>query len=170
MLDDLPLPAELECRSLRFILRNATDADLDILLQLLADDAISAARGDVAAPADRPIYRAAQQRITEDSSNALIVVADDTATVLGIMQLTRIPGLARRGSNRLLVEAVRVARDRRSTGIGSAMVRWVTEVAAPTLDVGLVQLTSDARRTDAHRFYERLGFTGSHIGFKYRVR
>ena len=30
----------------------------------------------------------------------------------------------------------------------------------------LVQLTSDNTRTDAHRFYERLGFTASHVGFK----
>ena len=48
-------------------------------------------------------------------------------------------------------------------------MRWVTDVAAPALGTPLVQLTSDAARTDAHRFYERLGFTGSHVGFKYRV-
>jgi hypothetical protein len=29
-----------------------------------------------------------------------------------------------------------------------------------------VQLTSQKRRTDAHRFYERLGFARSHDGFK----
>ncbi|MFE3705663.1 GNAT family N-acetyltransferase, partial [Streptomyces scopuliridis] len=33
----------------------------------------------------------------------------------------------------------------------------------------LVQLTSDASRTDAHRFYERLGFTASHVGFKMSI-
>jgi hypothetical protein len=48
-------------------------------------------------------------------------------------------------------------------------MRWVTDVACGDLDVHLVQLTSDAARVDAHRFYERLGFTGSHVGFKYRV-
>jgi hypothetical protein len=30
----------------------------------------------------------------------------------------------------------------------------------------LVQLTSDASRTDAHRFYQRLGFEPTHVGFK----
>jgi GNAT superfamily N-acetyltransferase len=89
---------------------------------------------------------------------------------MGTFQLTRIPGMARQGSTRLLVEAVRVRSDLRSGGIGGAMMRWVTDVAAPALGVSLVQLTSDAARTDAHRFYERLGFTGSHVGFKYRVR
>ncbi|MCS3843703.1 GNAT family N-acetyltransferase [Microbacterium sp. AK031] len=59
--------------------------------------------------------------------------------------------------------------DLRSSGIGSAMMRWVTEGAAPALGSAMVQLTSDAARTDAHRFYERLGYTGSHVGFKYRL-
>jgi GNAT superfamily N-acetyltransferase len=89
---------------------------------------------------------------------------------VGTFQVTRIPGMARQGSTRLLVEAVRVRSDLRSSGIGGAMMRWVTDLAAPALGASLVQLTSDAARTDAHRFYERLGFTGSHVGFKYRVR
>jgi hypothetical protein len=46
-------------------------------------------------------------------------------------------------------------------------MRWVLDTAAPSVGADLVQLTSDARRADAHRFYERLGFTGSHIGFKF---
>ena len=29
-----------------------------------------------------------------------------------------------------------------------------------------MQLTSNASREDAHRFYERLGYAPSHIGFK----
>jgi hypothetical protein len=49
------------------------------------------------------------------------------------------------------------------------MMRWVTDDAAKALGAALVQLTSDQARTDAHRFYERLGFVGSHRGFKYRV-
>ncbi|MET0853676.1 MAG: GNAT family N-acetyltransferase, partial [Microterricola sp.] len=88
---------------------------------------------------------------------------------IATMQLTRIPGMARRGSTRLLIEAVRVNSALRSSGIGGAMMRWVTDTAAPALGSRLVQLTSDAARTDAHRFYERLGFVGSHVGFKYPV-
>lgn len=69
---------------------------------------------------------------------------------------------------RLLVEAVRVSSTLRSSGIGSALMEWVTHAAVGATGAGLVQLTSDAARTDAHRFYERLGFVGSHVGFKYR--
>jgi GNAT superfamily N-acetyltransferase len=77
--------------------------------------------------------------------------------------------MARRGARRLLVEAVRVRTDLRSAGIGSAAMRWVGEQAAPALGAAMVQLTSDAARTDAHRFYERLGYVGSHRGFKLAV-
>jgi GNAT superfamily N-acetyltransferase len=34
---------------------------------------------------------------------------------------------------------------------------------------GLVQLTTDKARPDAHRFYERLGFVASHQGMKLRL-
>jgi GNAT superfamily N-acetyltransferase len=70
------------------------------------------------------------------------------------------------GATRLQIEAVRVRNDLRSSGIGSAMIRWAMD-AAPGLGAGIVQLTSDRARTDAHRFYERLGFVPSHLGFKY---
>ncbi|MBB1195514.1 GNAT family N-acetyltransferase [Curtobacterium flaccumfaciens] len=169
MLHDLALPVRLTTRSGEVTLRNATEADLDALMTLLSDDPISAARGDVAAPEDRPQYAEALRSIVDDPANALLVAEDADGQLVGTLQLTRIPGMARGGATRLLVEAVRVSSAVRSGGIGTALMRWVTDVAAPALGTPLVQLTSDAARTDAHRFYERLGFTGSHVGFKYRV-
>jgi GNAT superfamily N-acetyltransferase len=169
VLHELTLPVRLSARSGSVTLRNAVDGDLDALMTLLSDDPISAARGDVAAPEDRPQYAAALRSIADDPANALLVAEDADGRLVGTLQLTRIPGMARRGSTRLLVEAVRVSSALRSGGIGSALMRWVTDIAAPDLGTPLVQLTSDAARTDAHRFYERLGFTGSHVGFKYRV-
>ncbi|MBF4598270.1 GNAT family N-acetyltransferase [Curtobacterium sp. VKM Ac-2889] len=169
MLNDLALPVRLTTRSGEVTLRDAVDEDLDALMALLSDDPISAARGDVAAPEDRPQYADALRSIVDDPANALLVAEDADGRLVGTLQLTRIPGMARRGATRLLVEAVRVSSALRSGGIGSALMRWVTDVAAPELGTPLVQLTSDAARTDAHRFYERLGFTGSHVGFKYRV-
>lgn len=149
--------------------RRAGLDDLHPLMTLLSDDPISASRGDVASTDDVPAYRSALEEILADPRNDLLV-ADAAGRLVGTMQLTLIPGMARRGATRLLVEAVRVRSDLRSSGIGGAMMRWVTQVAAPTLGSSLVQLTSDAARTDAHRFYERLGFAASHVGFKYRVR
>jgi GNAT superfamily N-acetyltransferase len=169
VIDTLNLPVTLTAKAQEFTLRRATNSDLRALMVLLADDPISATRGDKADDSDAAAYRSALSAIVADPSNDLLVVVNETDDPLATMQLTRIPGLARRGSTRLLIEAVRVRSDYRSSGIGSAMMRWVTGSAAPSIEASLVQLTSDQARQDAHRFYERLGFVGSHRGFKYKV-
>ena len=81
------------------------------------------------------------------------------------MQLSLLPGLARRGALRLQIEAVRVAEHLRGGGVGEEMARWAI-AEAERLGCALVQLTSDRSRADAHRFYERLGFEPSHVGYK----
>jgi GNAT superfamily N-acetyltransferase len=164
---ELPVDLTPEVR-----MRRAVPADLDSILFLLGDDAVSAGRGDRNRPEDRPAYERAFAAIDGDPAQLLLVVesvadGDPLADgVIGTMQLTLIPGLARRGAIRLQIEAVRVRSDRRSGGIGGRMIRWAMD-AAPGLGAALVQLTSDAAREDAHRFYERLGFVPSHVGFKY---
>ncbi|BDZ50398.1 N-acetyltransferase [Frondihabitans sucicola] len=150
------------------LLRRATADDLDAILQLLADDPISASRGDRARAEDRPAYERAFEAIDRDLAQQLLVAVDEEGVVVGTMQLTLIPGLARQGATRLQIEAVRVRADRRSHGIGAAMMRWAV-ASAREQGAALVQLTSDSARVDAHRFYERLGFTGSHVGFKLRL-
>lgn len=169
MIDALTLPASLVVRDAGVVVRRAALTDLDAIIRLLADDAISASRGDVASEEDVAAYASALERIILDPSNDLVVVEDAAGTVVGTLQLTIIPGMARRGSDRLLVEAVRVASAERSAGIGSALMRWVVDDAAIELRTPLVQLTSDAARVDAHRFYRRLGFVDSHVGFKLTV-
>lgn len=166
MLADLRLPLPLTAN---LILRRARIDDLPALVHLLSDDPVSAGRGDRSDVADIPLYERALAELIADAANEVLVVVDDVDEPVATMQLTRIPGMARRGATRLLVEAVRVSSTRRSHGIGSAMMRWVIGTAAQATGSSLVQLTSDEARTEAHRFYERLGFVGSHRGFKYRV-
>lgn len=169
MIDALALPTELAYRTGPGTLRRATISDLAPIMALLSDDPVSAGRGDTGDDADVDAYRAALVAILADPANDLLVVDDGAGGVQATMQLTRVPGMARQGATRLMIEAVRVRSDRRSSGIGSAMMRWVVDTAAPDAGAALVQLTSDEARVDAHRFYERLGFVGSHRGFKYRV-
>jgi len=169
VLELLNLPTAVETPRGTLVIRRANRGDLFAIVSLLSDDAVSASRGDTASAEDEAAYRAALERIIGDPANELVVVVDQAETIVGTLQLTLIPGMARRGSTRLLVEAVRVANSVRSSGIGTALMKWVVEQAAHELDAPLVQLTSDAARSDAHRFYRRLGFVDSHVGFKYHV-
>ena len=169
MIDQLTLPTSVTARDSSVLVRRATRDDLHAIIRLLSDDPISVGRGDVANEEDENAYAAALERIVNDPANELLVAVDPAGAVVGTLQLTVIPGMARRGSTRLLVEAVRVASTERSSGIGSALMRWVIEQAAIELEASLVQLTSDAARADAHRFYRRLGFVDSHVGFKFKV-
>ncbi len=169
MLSELSLPVSLSSRAGEVRLRRAAADDLPGLMALLSDDPISAARGDRADDADEGAYAGALRRVLQAPLNDLLVVDDAEGALVGTLQLTVIPGMARQGATRLLVEAVRVSSSVRSGGIGSAVMRWVMHVAAPATGATLVQLTSDAARVDAHRFYTRLGFAASHIRFKYAL-
>src|SRR5215217_3218946 len=102
-----------------------------------------------------------------DPAQLLVVVTDAADAVVATLQLTFIPGLARRGALRAQIEAVRVRADLRGRGLGQALFAWAIEEASRR-GCALVQLTTDKRREDAHRFYGRLGFTASHEGFKLR--
>ncbi|RAK21533.1 acetyltransferase (GNAT) family protein [Salipiger aestuarii] len=93
------------------------------------------------------------------------MVAEDNGSVVGTLQLTLTPGLSRKGALRGTIEAVRVHATCRSRGLGARLIDWATDEASRRGCV-LMQLTTDASRNAAHRFYDRLGFTPSHIGYK----
>ena len=128
---------------------------------MIADDQLGARRE---IPQELAPYRAAFDVIDSDP-NQLLVVGESGGRVIATLQLTFVPGLSRRGAWRAQIEAVRVEASVRGMGVGERLVRWSIEQARAR-GCGLVQLTSNATRTDAHRFYERLGFVASHTGFK----
>ncbi|MEZ0074058.1 GNAT family N-acetyltransferase [Planotetraspora sp. GP83] len=146
--------------------RTARRADIPAIVAMLIDDPIAAARESLGGE-DYRDYEAAFAAIDADPRNELILVEVD-GEVAGTMQLTFIPGLSRRGAERLQIEAVRVAAPYRNRGIGRTMMEWAVERAGDR-GCALVQLTSDKARSDAHRFYTGLGFTASHEGFKLRL-
>ncbi|WP_395244204.1 GNAT family N-acetyltransferase [Agromyces sp. MMS24-K17] len=156
--------AETEVDGSAFVLRRARRADLDRIVELIEHDPLRAAELR-AAGSNRPAIEQAFERIDADPAQCYCVVAGPDGTVVGCMQLTFIPGLSRGGATRMQVEAVRIAEELRGSGLGSWMIRWAVDHARAE-GARLVQLTSDARRTDARRFYERLGFEASHVGFK----
>ncbi|MDT9681877.1 GNAT family N-acetyltransferase [Streptomyces sp. TRM76323] len=142
-------------------IRRATADDVPTIVAMLADDPLGAQRES---PDDLAPYLAAFERVAADPNQHLVVAVRDEQ-VVGTLHLTVIPGLSRRGATRSLVEAVRVHADARGSGLGTRLVEWAI-AESRRQGCTLVQLTSDATRTDAHRFYDRLGFTASHVGFK----
>jgi GNAT superfamily N-acetyltransferase len=153
--------AEIVVGDTRYSVRRAAREDVAAIVDLIAADQIGATRdgGDLAP------YERAFDSIDSDPAQLLVVLADPQDDVVGTLQLTVIPGLARRGALRAQIEAVRVHRDLRGQGLGHHLFAWAIEEARRR-DCSLVQLTSDKRRADAHRFYGRLGFVASHEGFK----
>ncbi|WP_020134126.1 GNAT family N-acetyltransferase [Streptomyces sp. 351MFTsu5.1] len=142
-------------------IRPATADDIPAIVAMLADDPLGAERES---PGDLTPYLAALERLTSDPNQHLVVAAR-ADRVVGTLQLTVVPGLPRRGATRSIIEGVRVHAAERGSGLGTLLIEWAIEESRRH-DCRLVQLTSDNTRTDAHRFYERLGFTASHVGFK----
>ncbi|TDQ48775.1 GNAT family N-acetyltransferase [Actinorugispora endophytica] len=142
-------------------IRRAAPRDLPAIVALLADDELGAARET---PGDLTPYREAFAAIDTDS-HQIYAVAEHEGEIRGTLQLIFLPGLSHRGATRAQIEAVRVYNGERGKGLGSELVKWAVEEARKR-GCRMVQLTSNASRTDAHRFYQRLGFTDSHVGFK----
>jgi GNAT superfamily N-acetyltransferase len=142
-------------------IRPATADDVPAIVAMLADDPLGAQRES---PDDLAPYLTALDRLSRDP-NQHLMVAERGGRVVGTLQLTLIPGLSRKGATRSVIEAVRIHADERGSGLGTRFIEWAVDESRRQ-GCRLVQLTSDASRTDAHRFYERLGFEASHVGFK----
>ena len=143
--------------------RDAVEADLPAIVALLADDALGSKREDATLPL-APSYVAAFRAMAESPYQRLIV-ASAASRVVGTMQLLLIPAISRRGSWRGQIEAVRIASHLRGGGHGETFARWAIDRCREAGCVS-VQLTSDNTRADAHRFWRRLGFEPTHVGFK----
>lgn len=142
------------------IWREATRADVPAVVALLADDVLGKSREQ----SDLFVYEAAFDAMQAEAGNT-VIVGDEDGRVVACYQLTVISGLSLTAARRAQIEGVRVAASLRGQGAGSALIADA-EARARAAGCSLMQLTTNASRTDAARFYQRLGFTPSHIGFK----
>jgi GNAT superfamily N-acetyltransferase len=149
------------------VVREAREDDLIALIILFAADALGG-HGDTRAPEAYPEYLKAFRTI-QASPDQTLYVAEREGVVVGTFQAVITTSLIGRGSSSMIIEAVQTRDDVRGQGIGALMIEFcITE--AKRRDARLVQLTSNAARKDAHRFYERLGFKPSHLGFKMALK
>ena len=145
------------------LFREARREDLSAIVAMLADDPLGAVRERFEDPLPEAYLRAFDT--IERDAHQLLIVADRAGKVVGVLQMTFIPSLTWQGSTRALIEGVRVASGQRGLRIGEALVQEAI-ARARMHGCAIVQLTTDRSRTDAHRFYERLGFRATHVGMK----
>ncbi|CAL79611.1 conserved hypothetical protein; putative histone acetyltransfersase (HAT) [Bradyrhizobium sp. ORS 278] len=146
-------------------IRPARRDDVGSIVAMLADDHLGRARERIEDPMP-PAYFAAFDVISS-ADHITLVVAEEAGRVVGCLQLCILPGLSSQGASRALVEDVRVATDRRSRGIGEQLLQWAI-AQARSRRCNLIELMTHQSRTDAQRFYERLGFAKSHFGMVMR--
>jgi ribosomal protein S18 acetylase RimI-like enzyme len=141
--------------------RRAIREDVPAIAALLADDALGSGREDLSDPAP---YLAAFDHIDADPRN-LLAVAEIDGVVLGCLQMTFVPGLSNQGAEFALVQAVRVDASLRGRGVGQAFMQWAMDQARAR-GCAAIELFTHKTRTDAQRFYARLGFEPSHVGMR----
>ncbi len=146
-------------------IRPARRDDVGAIVAMLADDHLGRARERIDEPVPQ-CYFDAFDRIAGDT-NLQLVVAEQAGRVVGCLQLCLLPGLSSQGATRALVEDVRVASDRRSRGIGEQLLQWAIGEARAKR-AALIELLTHESRVEAQRFYERLGFSRSHVGMVIR--
>ena len=143
--------------------RLAKRADLPSIVRMLADDDLGSQRERYDDPLPEAYFAAFEQ--IENEPNHELIVAERNEQVIGTLHLMFLPSISFQGGLRAQIESVRVDKQFQSQGIGSAMMQWSIE-RAKQRGAHVVQLTTHKTREDAHRFYERLGFKGSHLGMK----
>ena len=148
------------------IIRRAHESDLPALIEIFAADVIGG-HGDTSDPSAFEDYLRAFHAIDASATEQLFV-AETVEGIVGTFQINFNRVLTGRGGLSMIIEAVHTRPDMRSRGIGAAMVAYALEEARRR-NCRQVQLTSNLARSDAHRFYERLGFAKSHAGFKMKL-
>ncbi len=144
-------------------IRKARKEDVIHIVAMLADDELGQKRENYADPLPQ-VYYESFAKIDQDPNQHLIV-AEENGKVIGTAQLSFIPYLTYQGGIRSQIEAVRIKSDHRGTGLGEKLFQWMINKARQN-GAHLIQLTTDKKRPDALRFYEKLGFKATHEGMK----
>jgi len=146
------------------IIRNARKDDVKHIVDMLADDTLGRTREDSRFPI-LVSYMDAFENINLDPNQELMVVENIKGEIIGTMQLSFIQYLTYQGGIRAQLEAVRIHKNQRRTGLGTEMLKWAT-ARAKEKGAHVLQLTTNKKRSDAVRFYEKMGFSCSHEGMK----
>ena len=93
--------------------RDAVEADLPIIVHLLADDRFGAGREQDVSPLP-PSYLAGFRKMQAQGGRVILVEQD--GDIVGCLQFNIVHGVSQQGQSRTQVEGVRVASSRRGAG------------------------------------------------------
>jgi N-acetylglutamate synthase-like GNAT family acetyltransferase len=135
------------------LLRRATEADSKSVAVLLAELGYPSKEADV------------QNRLFRSLHNhtSCFFVAQSKSEVVGLITAELVPYFPT-GSTICRVTSLVVSSDHRSKGIGEKLVAGVADFARERHCSG-IEITSAEHRRDAHRFYQRLGFSQTSVRF-----
>ena len=150
----------------RFTIRRATEADLPRIVELLSQLSLDDDRDSPAEPLPES-YRAAFSQIEADPRQQLLAV-EAGGRVMATATLDIVPNLSYRGRPWAFVESIVVDPTARRKGYGEALLRYAIEEARRA-GCYKVSLTSNKRRVEAHRFYQKMGFAATHEGFRFSL-
>ena len=148
----------------KLIFREAQIDDVHVIVELLLDDVLGKTREDIS---QINVYTEQFKRIAMSQTQKLFVV-EFGEDIIGCCELSILYSLTLSCGTRLFVEGVRVNKNHRSHGIGAWMFDKI-KLYAKESNCSLIQLTTNKIRTDAHKFYTKLGFENSHEGFKLKI-
>jgi GNAT superfamily N-acetyltransferase len=134
-------------------LRRATQADAPHVAMLLTELGYPSQAADVEDRVDRSLHGQTSQ----------LVVAQSASEVVGLMAAELVPYFPT-GATVCRVTALVVASGQRGRGIGKMFLAAADEFARTHRCSG-IELTSAARRVEAHAFYERQGFARNAFRF-----
>lgn len=149
-------------------IRKAKKADVPMILAMIANDKLGRLREDYLNPLPNT-YFDAFENIVADPNQELMVMETEVGQIIGTLQLSFIQYLTYQGGIRAQIEAVRVDESFRGKGIGQQLFEWAIQRAREK-KAHVVQLTTDKKRPEALKFYEKLGFMASHEGMKLHLK
>ena len=144
-------------------IRDATEADVPRLVELLAQLRLDVPREDPSLPL-HDAYLDAFRRIGADDRQRLLVLEVDSR-IVGSLVLFITPNLTHKGKPFATVENVVVDESERGVGHGRQLLAFAID-EAKAAGCYKIALASHKSRTDAHRFYESLGFGSTHDAYR----
>ena len=133
--------------------RRATEADAEPIASLLTELGYASTAADVSGRVQHALH----------SETSWLLLAQSENDVIGLISAELVPYFPT-GTTVCRVTALVVAAQHRRGGLGEKLLTHVTAFAREHGCLG-IELTSAHRRLDAHRFYERLGFSPTSLRF-----